>query len=403
MRRQQSVNAAGPLEVYAPGFREELLGRGYASTSVRHRLAQFRALSRWMRDEGLAVGALDDAHAARFVAARRVTGRVTWVSAASVALPLEYLRGVGAVAENVDSSPADTVEQLLERYHGYLVTERALAADTISAYQRIARSFCREVAQRPDGLDDLRAADVTTYVVAACARSGTATAKKTVTALACLLRYLHVAGVTDRPLAAALPKVAGHRRGPLPRELDAADMARLLSSCDRRRGVGLRDHAILMVLCRLGLRAGEVAALTLDDIDWHRGEIVVRGKGHRYERMPLPADVGEAVVCYLRRGRRRVPPGCRTVFLRATAPEGPLTTSGIGDVVTHAAGRAGLPTMGPHLLRHAAATDLLRRGASLPEVAQVLRHRGTQVTAAYATVAPAALRELARPWPGGAR
>jgi integrase/recombinase XerD len=400
MKQQRSVGAAGPLDGYAPGFRSELLRRGYAATSVHHRLRQFRELSRWLRDEGLAVGELDEARAARFVAARRAGGRVTWVSAASLALPLQHLRSIGAAPERVDASLPDTLELLLGEYRGYLVAERGLAADTIRAYLRIARCFCREMDQRPGGLGNLQAADVTAFVVAACERSSTPTAKKTVTALASLLRYLHVAGVTGRPLAVALPKVAGYQRGRLRYELEADDVARLLSGCDRRRSVGRRDYAILMLLCRLGLRAGELAALTLDDIDWRHGEIVVRGKGNRHELMPVPVDVGEAVVSYLRRGRRRVPRGCRALFVRAVAPEGALNTSSVRDVVSRAARRAGLPEMGPHLLRHAAATELLRKGAALPEVAQVLRHRRTQVTAAYATVAPAAVRELARPWPG---
>ena len=325
---------------------------------------------------------------------------MVWVSAASLALPLTYLRSIGAVPERVDSFPEDILEQLLGEYGAYLVAERALAAGTIRAYLRVARCFCRDVNLRQGGLDNLRAADVTAFVVEVCGRSSIPTAKKTVTALASLLRYLHVAGVIGRPLVVALPKVAGHQRGPLPYELEADDMARLLSGCDRRHSLGRRDYAILMLLCRLGLRAGEVAALTLDDIDWHHGEIIIRGKGNRHELLPVPVDVGEAVAVYLRRGRRRVPRGCRALFLREIAPEGAVSTSSVRGVVSRAAQRAGLPTIGPHLLRHAAATELLRKGAALPEVAQVLRHRRTQVTAAYATVAPAAVRELATPWPG---
>lgn len=398
MRVQEST---GPLEAYAPGFRGELVRQGYAAASVRSRLTQFMELNRWMRQEGLALGVLDEVHAARFLAARRAKGRVTWVSISSLGLPLRYLRGVGAVPP-VDTSAKGTPGRRLQKYRGYLVSERALAPDTVRAYLRVAASFFDEVGHRyGDGeLGSLRESDVTEFVVAVCARSSVASAKKTVTAMASLLRYLHLAGVTDRWLGPALPKVAGYRREVSADGLGAAEVARLLASCDQRRSVGRRDHAILTLLSRLGLRAAEVAALTLEDIDWRHGEITIRGKGDRHERLPLPTDVGEAVACYLRGDRGEVPSGCRALFVRAIAPQGAVKTSSVRDVVSQAARRAGLPAMGPHLLRHAVATELLRRGAGLPEVAQVLRHRQLQVTARYAAVDPAALRPLARPWPG---
>jgi site-specific recombinase XerD len=162
--------------------------------------------------------------------------------------------------------------------------------------------------------------------------------------------------------------------------------------------VGRRDFAILTLLARLGLRAGEAAALTLDDLDWHRGEITVRGKGGRTGRLPLPADVGEAMADYLQHGRPRV--ACRAVFLRVRAPMGGLGRDSVGDVVAHACERAGLPRVGPHRLRHSAATAMLRGGASLAEVGQVLRQVQAATTAIYAKADRAALRALARPWPG---
>lgn len=177
-------------------------------------------------------------------------------------------------------------------------------------------------------------------------------------------------------------------------------MTALPGSCDRDTAVGRRDFAILTLLARLGLRAGEVAVLTLDDLDWHRGEITVRGKGSRTDRLPLPADTGEAVADYLQHGRPRT--DCRAVFLRARAPMGGLSRGGVGDVVMHACERAGLPRAGPHRLRHSAATAMLRGGAWLAEVGQVLRHARAATTAIYAKVDRTALRALARPWPGEA-
>ncbi len=173
-------------------------------------------------------------------------------------------------------------------------------------------------------------------------------------------------------------------------------MRKLLASCDRRTLVGRRDYAVLLLLARLGLRAGEVAGLGLDDVDWRRGELLVRGKGGRHDELPLPVDVGEALVSYLRRRPRCE---CRALFLRMTAPRMGLNRSTVGWVVRAACDRAGLPRVGAHRLRHTAATEMLRAGASLAEIGQVLRHREQKTTAIYAKVDRKALRALARPWP----
>jgi site-specific recombinase XerD len=220
-------------------------------------------------------------------------------------------------------------------------------------------------------------------------------------AVSSLLRYPHITGMISTSLVSAVPKVAGRRGGAPPAGLTEAEVARLLASCDRRRGVGRRDHAMLMLLARLGLRAGEVAALTLDDIDWHHGELTIRGKGNHHERLPLPAEVGAAVASYLQRGRPRSPEGCRSVFLRARAPWGSLALSGVQTVVQDASRRAGLTVLGPRRLRQSAATRIHRSGASLAVVAEVLRHHDTRVTMVYVDVEQAALRDLARLWPGG--
>jgi integrase/recombinase XerD len=213
-----------------------------------------------------------------------------------------------------------------------------------------------------------------------------------------LLRYLHVAGLISAPLRWAVPGVADLRDRSLARGLEPAALAKLLASCDRRRTVGRRDYAIMLLCSRLGLRAGEVAALTLDDLDWRRGELLVRGKGDRHERLPLAADVGEALVSYL---RRRPGSEYRTVFLKAIAPAGRLSGKAIWGVVHAACLRAGIAPVGPHALRHTAATGMLREGASLEQVAEVLRHRDVRSTAIYAKVDRKALRPLARSWAEG--
>ncbi|MBP2324721.1 site-specific recombinase XerD [Kibdelosporangium banguiense] len=398
MKQRRVMGIAGPLALYANGFQAELECQGYAPDSVRWRLRQLRALSRWLHENRLTAADLNAECVTGLVSARRANGLVTLVSAANFALVVDYLREIGAVPPD-ESARTDPVECLLEQYRGYLVSERGLASGSVSVNLRVAERFCRDVQSRHHRLEDLSAGEVTAYAEAVCARSSVGWSKKTMTALASLLRFLHVTGVIGDALGTTLPKVAGHRRS-LARELTDADVGRLLAGCDRQRLVGLRDHAIVIVLWRLGLRAGEVAALTVDEVDWHRGEVTVCGKGNRYEVLPLPADVGAAVVAYLRDDRRRVPPRCRALFTSVRAPEGTMTAGGVCDVVTRLAGRAGMPATGPHLLRHGAAAHLLRHGSSWTDVAQVLRHRNVGVTACYATVDPTTATELARPWPG---
>jgi integrase/recombinase XerD len=398
MKQRRVFGVVGPLAVHANGFRVELEQRGYAPDSVRWRLRQLRAVSRWLQDHHLNVDGLDTDCVVRMVADRRASGRVTLVSVKNFDLLLRYLRDIGAVPQDV-SWQVDPIGRVIEQYRGYLVTERGVAPGTITTNVLVAERFCRDITARSDRLENLSAADVTAYVASVCDQSSVGWSKKTVTALASFLRFLHVTGVTGAPLMKALPTVAGHRHT-LRCELTDTDIARLLAGCDRRLTVGLRDYAIVITVWRLGLRACEVSRLTVDDIDWRRGQIMIRGKGNRFEVLPIPADVGKAVVSYLRQGRRRVPPGCRALFLSVRAPQGPMSSGGVSDVVTRLARRAGMGAIGPHLLRHGTATQLLRHGSSWPEVAQVLRHSSIGVTATYATVDPAAISELAHPWPG---
>lgn len=239
------------------------------------------------------------------------------------------------------------------------------------------------------------------FVVARCPSQSQGSAKLTVRALRSLLGFLYLEGTIARPLADAVPSVASWRLSGLPKGLSSTEVAELLASCDRASVAGRRDLAMLMLLARLGLRAGEVAGLELDDIDWRAGEIVVRGKGDRRERLPLPVDVGETITAYLRDGRPKTAQG-RFVFVRVKAPHRELTGDGVSAVVAASAQRAGLGVIYAHRLRHTVASDLLRAGSSLVEVGQVLRHRSMLTTAIYAKVDIEALRTIARSWPGGA-
>ena len=256
----------------------------------------------------------------------------------------------------------------------------------------------------PDGLElwRLDVVEVRAFVVERCPRLGLRAAQLTVVALRSLLRFLQLEGTLERSLADAVPSVYAPRLSGLPKRLEPGQVDALLASCDRSTVIGVRDLAILMVLARLALRAAEVSALSLEDIDWRAGELVVRGKGARCERLPLPTDVGEAIVGYLRVGR---PASAldRAVFVRVRAPHHRLSPGGVTFVVAEAARRAGLGTIHAHRLRHTAASEMLRAGATLPEVWQVLRHRHARSTAIYAKVDREALRQIARPWPGRLR
>jgi integrase/recombinase XerD len=289
------------------------------------------------------------------------------------------------------------LEVLVEDYRHWLVTERSLAANTVSYYVAGARLFLSEFDERD--LRSLTLGEVTGFVVRHCPRLSVGNAKNLATSLRSLLGYLYLRGLTERQLASGVPAPSGPHGGNLPRWLAAADLAALVADGSDTARQGLRDHAIVVMLARLGLRAAEVAALSLDDLDWRAGEIIVRGKGACVERLPLPVDVGEVLVGYLQHGRPLT--SCRALFVGANRPWMGLSASRIGGVVHRACVRAGVAPVGAHRLRHSAATAMLRAGASLEEVGQVLRQRSTQVTALYAKVDFVALRILAMPWPGG--
>ena len=401
MGYSKRLGVTGPLVAYRDGFAEDLASKGYTTASAMKQVCLLADLSRWLERRALGVGDLRPAQVEEFLSARRAEGYTALLSGQGLAPLLGYLRGLGAAPVAAEPAASTPAEILVQEYRAYLARERGLAASSIERYLGPARLFVSE-RERRDGLDleHLTASDVTAFVVSQCRTRRRGSAKVLVTALRSLLRFLFLQGYTTCPLAQAVPAATGWADQSLPRALGAGAVTALLNSCDRHTVAGMRDFAILTLLARLGLRAGEVAALTLEDIDWHHGEMVVRGKGGRRERLPLPADVGEAVVTYLRH-RPGFP--CRALFLKVRAPVTGLSSDGVQDVVRGACLRAGLPPAGAHRLRHHAATAMLACGASLTEVGQVLRHDRLVTTNLYAKVDRAALRSIAQPWPGGAR
>jgi integrase/recombinase XerD len=389
----------GPLVPWTAGLAGRLETSGYAPSTVVEQMRLAGRLSRFLGQRGLAAGELSPQVVEDFFADLHARRESRWPTPKSLGWLVEYLREIGVAPVPLPAPPRSWEEELAGRYRRYLVDERGLARKTVIARERTAQLFLAEFRDRQ--LQDLDAGDVSRFVTRQCRSMSVRSAERLVNGLRSFLRFALVEGLIAVPLASAVPSVARWSGAGLPRGLARGQVAALLASCDRRRAAGRRDYAILVLLARLGLRAAEIAALRLDDIDWRAGEIVVRGKGRTEERLPLPCDVGEAITDYLRHGRPRRPE--REVFLRAAAPLRGLAPEGISEVVRAASERAGLGSFGAHRLRHTAGTQMLRAGASLPEVAQVLRHRSVATTCIYAKVDHLALRELAMPWPGAGR
>ena len=290
-------------------------------------------------------------------------------------------------------------EVLLDGFVVYLRRERGVTALTVEAYVSDVRRFL--VDRDASDLSELTAAEVSNAVLGQVSGRSPASVRRYGCALRSFLRYCYLVGLVERDLSAAALPVSGRRRSLLPQGISPTQAKALLRGCDRRRANGRRDYAVIVLMLRLGLREREVATLRLDDLDWRAGQITVHGKGGRVNQLPMPVDVGEAIASYLRRGRPRGVT-TREVFLRVRPPHVALAHGGVTAIVASAARRAGLGVVRAHRLRHTAATDMLRAGASLAEIGQVLGHRSPGSTAAYARVDVERLRTIARPWSTGA-
>jgi site-specific recombinase XerD len=318
---------------------------------------------------------------------------------------LSVLRDEGAIAPAM-LPPLTPHDRIFKEFDDYLRTERGLAPKSIIRHLPVIRRFLHEVC--PAGDDDLgkiSQEDVTRYVERHAQDWSPRTGKAMCWSLRAFLRYLHHRGLNPRALAGCVPSMRRWKLATLPTYLPAAQVQKALDGCDRATAMGRRDYAILMMLATLGLRADEVATLTLDDIDWRASEMLVRAKGRQRARMPIPPDVGEAIVAYLRNGRPRS--SCRRLFVRTLAPHvGFASGCAITMIAKTALDRVGIEGCahrGAHIFRHSLATELLRSGATLSEIGQLLRHESHDTTRIYAKVDIEALRTLSLPWPGGAQ
>jgi site-specific recombinase XerD len=387
------VLMVGPLVPFADVLSSTLAAAGYSPLSVVNQLRLLAHVSRWMDGRDYAVADLTGEVLEEYLAAAQAAGRVSLCSNGGLT---QLLRALPIPRADPVPPVPSLAERLLASFGRHLLNERSLAESTTTAYQLRASRFLAWTAA--DGnVSVLTTGDVTRAVLRESQSVSVGSAQFFVAAIRSFLRFCFVEGLIPVDLAPAALAVTGRRRSTLPRGISSKDAGALLRACDRRQSAGRRDYAVIMTLLRLGLRAQEVANLTLDDIDWRAAQIVIHGKGGRDERLPLPRDVGEAIVGYLQRGRPAS--SSRAVFLRSIAPTGPLGRGGVSFIVRHASIRAGLPPMGAHRLRHTLACDMVNVNVPVPEIGQVLRHRNLASTANYARVDLAALRGLAQPWP----
>lgn len=395
----------GPLSSHISGFAKWVRDEGY-SLYMRHRQVRLAAwFSRWLGDEGVDLSNIGSRHVCRYIRthARQVKSRRGDVAALRHFVSFLRLEGV-IPEEKIPTHQLSQIEQVVQEYEGYLLNERALSSSAAVNYVPFVRGFLiGRFGRGRVKLSGLCAADVVRFVQRQARRIHLKRAKLLTTALRSFLHYLRYRGEISHDLAEAVPTVPNWRMTSIPRAISPDLVRQLLGSINRRTAMGRRDYAILLLLARLGLRAGEVAGLELKDIDWNAGLVSIRRKGGQRGVLPLPAEVGAAIAAYLRHGR---PQGNgRSIFLRSRAPIRGLHPVAITCVVRNSLTRAGIeaPTKGAHQFRHGLATDMLRHGGSLMEIGEVLGHRSPETTRIYTKVDMDALRPLALPWPGGVR
>lgn len=394
----------GPLSGYLDAYAARLREAQYSRATAVHKIKVVSDLSRWLERTRLDVRDLDDARIGKFFRQRQHYDPVAGGDVSAIRLLLDLLREHGAFPERPPvEDPSRHASEIAFEQH--LREERGVSqAFVLNSVPFVHRFLADLSSSEPVSVADIRPEDIIQFVLRSTCSMSRGRAQLLVGALRSYLRWLYVHGQIATDLGAVVPTVARWQLSGVPKSIEPKQVERLLKSLDRRTATGRRDYAILLLVARLGLRQGEVARLSLEDIDWDAGEILVHGKGPRSDRLPIPKDVGEALVSYLREGR----PSCtvRRVFLTTRAPVRALALQGsVTAIFERAFVRSGIPSpqKGPHVLRHSLAVRMLRQGASLGEIGEILRHRRLDTTAIYAKVDLNALRALAPPWPGGGR
>jgi len=395
----------GPLGPYIARFGSLLSELGYSKQMGMQKIRLVAFLSRWLGKRKVRIQQIDERRIADFLKAQRKSLRRHRQVQHTLTQLLQHLRHSKVIPELRTSQVKSPMDLLMRDYGQFLAQERGLSQTTLDNYLPAAHRFLSDVfGTKPIRLNKLAASDVNAFILRDKSIVSPKRVQLTASALRSFLGFLYLRGQLSTPLAASVPTVANWRLSDLPQFLKPEHVQRLLRSCKRSSPCGRRDYAALLLLARLGLRAGEVVHLCLEDINWNSGEVLIRGKSAREDRLPLPRDVGQALVTYLQKGR----PACSTrrVFIRMKAPHVGFSSSvAVCDIVRRALRRAGLnpERKGAHLLRHALATQMLRGGASLTQIGEILRHQLPQTTEIYAKVDFAALQTVAQPWLGGVR
>ncbi len=394
---------SGPLSAHIDNFAQQLFDEGYALWTAKYAVRLLADLTTWMQQQGLTITELAEQPVNTYFQNRYRTRRPHRDDQAILKKLLTYLRTVGVISAPIKAVADPSYASIVQAFRQYLVSQRNLAPSTIhSSLDTVVRFLSQRFGSQLPNLDALCAQDVTSFMLQQARRYSTGHTQLIASGLRSFFRFLLQQALITTNLAQCVPTPARRCLSTLPKFISADDVEHLLHCVDQKSPEGRRNYAILQLLARLGLRAAEVAALTLNDLDWDAGEIIVRGKSGRCDRLPLPEEVGQALATYLRNGR----PSCSTrrVFVRHRAPQrGFANGEAVGTVVRRALDRASLNPAhkGAHLLRHSLATRLLRNGASLAEIGELLRHRNLNTTQIYAKVDESALSKLALPWPGG--
>jgi integrase/recombinase XerD len=390
------------LDDYVESFLRHLRGAGYAERTIRKKRTVARAFVRWAKRKGIATSNLNDGHGDAFVLRLPRLGKSRrQFELAVVRLFLDYLRVTAGLQRSAAETPISSVANLLQQYENHLRKDRGLAENSLRVYLPLIRTFVASKVVASGFPQSLKAFTIRDFVIAQTRNRSAEYVRLLATALRSFCRFLFLSGHIPVDLSPSVPRVCKYRQSTPPAFLTPQEVTRALAAMNRSTPRGRRDYAILLLLARLGLRAGEVISLELEDISWRTAEIVVRGKGRTVERLPLLRDIGEALAAYLRKDRGVSQ--SRRIFLRMWAPRiGLAGPAAVGHIVRLALAQAGIRRSGrgaAHLFRHGLATRMIRDGASLPEIAEVLRHRSQMTTSGYTQVAFEALREVAQPWP----
>lgn len=398
---------SGSVGRYVDGFAAALAAAGYAARTIRVHIRAAVHFGRWVDDHGIAIAALGDDSLFRF---RRHLRRCRCIkrnegtfggAVAGVKRLLVYLRVQQVTNQASSAAPARTFAAISERFAEWMLRHRGVTSGTVHRYKVVLQPFIAEVGEDPARYD---VEGIRRFVIEHLGERGREQARSAVTAIRAFLRFLVAEGRVPSGIEHGVPAVPRWRVSSLPRYVEPPEVERVVNSCDLSKAQGRRDRAILLLLARLGLRAGDIVRMTVTDIDWARGTLRVHGKSRREALLPLPQDVGDAVLGYLEHGRPQS--SSDQIFLTVKAPTRAFASSmAVSNIVRSALERAGIkdpPNHGAHLLRHSAATAMLRAGASFDVIATVLRHQSLETTAYYAKVDVRMLDQVAQPWPGAA-